>query len=430
MPPAWHARLEVFRGSPRAGLRGRARRRPPALDADHAAVRRNVDMKHVAVVGAGIVGLLTAYELRRRGHRVSLHSSGIAEGATHAAAGMLAPAAEIQYGQSALWPLMREAAELHDDLAADLAARTELPTGYRDHSTVVIGRDSADLATLQDLARIQRSTGATVQDLLSAQARRQEPALARALAGGILIESDRQVDPRLLSAAVVDLLGRPDSQQGPPVSIEHETITSTEQLEADHIVLAAGLGVPTIDGPHRRLDLALRPVRGDILRVRAPRSLLAPGEEGLLSRTVRAIVRGRSLYLVPRAGGQLVIGATSREDDLPGPSTAGVLQLLQDAAEILPSVRETELLEVVARDRRGTPELIDDPAVAAQPDLAPVRPDRFTPDLSTPAFAHRRTAGGSPARTSATRQGEAARQGDAARVADPARQGEGGGARR
>src|SRR5699024_9510148 len=109
MPPAWHASLEVLPGRARAGLRRRSRGRPPALQPAHAAVRRNVDMKHVAVVGAGIVGLLTACELCRRGHRGSLHSSGIAEGATHAAAGMLAPAAEIQYGQSALWPLMREA---------------------------------------------------------------------------------------------------------------------------------------------------------------------------------------------------------------------------------------------------------------------------------------------------------------------------------
>lgn len=403
-------------------------------------------MKHVAVIGAGIVGLLTALELRDRGHRVTIDSLGIAEGATHAAAGMLAPVAEIQHGQSVLWPLMGEAAQLHEQLATDLAARTTLPTGYRDQSTLVVGRDSADLGTLHDLTRIQRSTGAEVHELLPSQVRRHEPALARALAGALLIERDHQVDPRLLAAAVLDILTRPADDAGPPrhgpprhgpppgpppgppVVIRERAITSTEELEADHIVLAAGLGVSDIDGPHQRLQLPLRPVRGDILRVRAPESLLAPGEDGLLTRTVRAIVRGRPLYLVPRDDNHLVIGATSREDDLTGPSAGGVLQLLQDAAEILPSVRETELVEVIARDRPGTPDdlpllgpvpgaehlivstgyhrhgillsawaaartadLIDRPESAADEHLASVRPGRFTtpahhPGTPVPAF--------------------------------------------
>lgn len=381
-------------------------------------------MTHVAVIGAGIVGLLTALELRDRGHRVTIDTLGIADGATHAAAGMLAPVAEIQHGQSALWPLMAEAAQLHEQLATDLAARTTLPTGYRDRSTLVVGRDSADLAALRDLTRIQRSTGAEVHELLPSQVRRHEPALARALAGALLIERDHQVDPRLLTAAVLDVLTRPAEDAGsprngpppgPPVVIRERAITSTDELEADRIVLAAGLGVREIDGPHQRLELSLRPVRGDILRVRAPDSLLAPGEDGLLTRTVRAIVRGRPLYLVPRDDNHLVIGATSREDDLAGPSAGGVLQLLQDAAEILPSVRETELVEVIARDRPGTPDdlpllgpvpgaehvivstgyhrhgillsawaaartadLIDRPGSAADGDLAAVRPGRFT----------------------------------------------------
>lgn len=388
-------------------------------------------MKHVAVIGAGIVGLLTALALRDRGHRVTIDSLGIAEGATHAAAGMLAPVAEIQHGQSSLWPLMSEAAQLHEQLATDLAARTSLPTGYRDQSTLVVGRDSADLGTLHDLTRIQRSTGADVHELLPREVRRHEPALAPALAGALLIERDHQVDPRLLAAAVLDVLARPADvlarpahdagprrhgpPPGPPVMIRKGAITSTEELDADHIVLAAGLGVSDIDGPHQRLELPLRPVRGDILRVRAPESLLAPGEDGLLTRTVRAIVRGRPLYLVPRDDNHLVIGATSREDELTGPSTGGVLQLLQDAAEILPSVRETELIEVIARDRPGTPDdlpllgpvpgaehlivstgyhrhgillsawaaartadLIDHPEAAADEQLSVVRPSRFT----------------------------------------------------
>lgn len=318
-------------------------------------------MQRVTVIGAGIVGLLTALELRRRGHRVRLLSEGIAEGASFAAAGMLAPAAEIQYGQGPLWDIMREAGDLHRDLARRLP-----DAGYRDDSTLVVGRDAADLAALRDLAAVQRSTGAEVRELTGAALHREESALRRGLAGGTLLARDHQVDPRLLAAAVRAALTAETAEHvGPPVEVCCETVTCCDDLSADRIVLAAGLGVPAIDGPHRALDLNLRPVRGDILRLRVPPSLLLPGEENLVAHTVRAIVRGRPVYLVPRADRTLVLGATSREDDLAGTSAGGVLQLLQDAAEILPAVRETELIEVTTRDRPGTPD--DLPLLGAVP---------------------------------------------------------------
>lgn len=315
----------------------------------------------VDVIGAGIVGLLTALELRGRGHAVRLRSTGIAEGATFAAAGMLAPTAEIQYGQDPLGAIMREAAAAHRELAPTLPE-----AGYREDATFVVGRVAADLAALRDLARAQRASGASVQELTGAELRRAEDALAGVLPGGMLLEHDHQVDPRRLAAAAraalaadaplaVDGPARP-APAGPPVEVELGTVHDLEHTDAERIVLAAGLGVLRIAGPHRRLDLALRPVRGDVLRLRVPASLLLPGETGLLRGTVRAIVRGRPVYLVPRDDGTLVLGATSREDDLAGPSAGGVLQLLQDAAEVLPAVRETELIEVTARDRPGTPD--------------------------------------------------------------------------
>ncbi|MFC0672713.1 glycine oxidase ThiO [Brachybacterium hainanense] len=308
---------------------------------------------HVVVIGAGIVGLLTALELDRRGHRVEIRSTGVADGATHAAAGMLAAAAEMQVGQGPLWHIMREAADAHRELAAalpQLAPITAREAGYRDDPTLVVARDHADLRSLQDLLRHQRAVGAQVQELTAREARRHEAALARHVAGAVRIAQDHQVDPRRLAAAARRIL----EERGVPVRIGR--IDTLAGIEADRIVLAAGLGVPGIDGPHRGLDLRLRPVRGDILRLRVPGTLLMPGEEHLLSGTVRAIVRGRPVYLVPRDDRGIVLGATSREDALEGPSTGGVLQLLQDAAEILPAVRETELVEILARDRPGTPD--------------------------------------------------------------------------
>ncbi|ASK65947.1 glycine oxidase ThiO [Brachybacterium avium] len=314
-------------------------------------------MQHVAVVGAGIIGLLTALELRRRGHRVEIRSTGVAEQATHAAAGMLAPTSEVQFGQHSLRPLMRKAASHHRALAAELALRTEEPLGYRDTPTLVVGRDRSDLEALRLLAQEQCAEGAEVEELTSAQLRGRAPTLARHVAGAMLVARDHQVDPRTLVAAVVDALagpGRPGD--GPPVSLTiGSRVASTEEIDADRIILAAGLGTTEIDGPHRVLDLSLRPVHGDILRLHVPASALLPEEDNLLDHTVRALVRGRPLYLVPRGGG-LVLGATSREDDMVGASAGAVLTLLQDAAEVLPSVRDTELREVIARARPGTPD--------------------------------------------------------------------------
>ncbi|MGP9695247.1 glycine oxidase ThiO [Brachybacterium sp. AOP25-B2-12] len=313
---------------------------------------------HVVVVGAGIIGLLTALELSERGHRVDVVSTGIAEGATHAAAGMLAPAAEVQVGQGPLWQLMREAAADHRALAARIPALSRVldhplsarDAGYREDATLVVGRDHADVAGLRDLAVLQRAAGSEVDELTAREARRLEPALGPGIAGAVRIAADHQVDPRLLAHTVHAVLGA----RG--VGIELRSVEDLDALPGDRIVLAAGLGAPGIAGPHRALDLALRPVRGDVLRLRVPREILAPGEEHLLTGTVRAVVRGRPVYLVPRDGLGLVLGATSREDALAGTSAGGVLQLLQDAAEILPAIRETELVETTTRDRPGTPD--------------------------------------------------------------------------
>ena len=71
----------------------------------------------------------------------------------------------------------------------------------------------------------------------------------------------------------------------------------------------------------------------------------------LLGSTVRGLVRGVPVYIVPRLDGTVVIGATQREDALAAPDAAGavsaggVYQLLRDAQQLLPAVAELELLE-------------------------------------------------------------------------------------
>jgi glycine oxidase len=122
-------------------------------------------------------------------------------------------------------------------------------------------------------------------------------------------------------------------------------------VRAEAIVLAAGpwsgtiAGIPAADRP------PVRPVKGEILRLRARAATPLP------TRSIRALVNGREVYLVPRADGELVVGATVEERGFDTTVRAGaVRELLRDARAILPSIDELDLTEVTAALRPGSPD--------------------------------------------------------------------------
>jgi glycine oxidase len=112
------------------------------------------------------------------------------------------------------------------------------------------------------------------------------------------------------------------------------------ELAADQVLLATG--ATTLSG-----EVPVRPVRGQVLRLRDPRGA------GLVDRTIR----GTEAYLVPRADGRYVLGATMEERgaDLT-PTAGGVYELLRDMSEIVPGVLELELEEVRVGLRPATPD--------------------------------------------------------------------------
>jgi glycine oxidase len=121
---------------------------------------------------------------------------------------------------------------------------------------------------------------------------------------------------------------------------------------ATETIVANGLQAGDLGGLPDGLDLPLRPVHGDILRLAVPQHL-----QPLVTSTVRGLVHGVPVYIVPRQDGTVVIGATQREDALSDAvSAGGVYQLLRDAQALVPAVAELELLECTARARPGTPD--------------------------------------------------------------------------
>jgi glycine oxidase len=127
------------------------------------------------------------------------------------------------------------------------------------------------------------------------------------------------------------------------------------------VVLAAGWQSAVIGGLPPGTAPPVRPVKGQILRLRPRPGAGRPGagEPGtaLLTRTVRGLVRGSSVYLVPRADGEIVVGATQEELGADTTVTAGgVWELLRDARLLVPGITELELAEAVAGLRPGTPD--------------------------------------------------------------------------
>lgn len=308
----------------------------------------------IAVIGAGMIGLATAAELVRRGHEVDVLDPDPAGGASHAAAGMLAAVTEAAWGQEALHRLMRESAARYPAFVSRLERQTGHDLGYRTTSTLSVGVDAADRETLAQLRELQRGLGMEVVPITGSDAREREPALGPAVTAAMLIADDHQIDPRRATRALLRHLGdRVRAERAIRVSCEGPSgcaieLGTGERWDADAVVVAAGLGARELIGIPA---LPLRPVWGDVVRVRVP-----PSQRPLLTRTIRALVHGRPVYVVPRADGSAVIGATVREGGVEGVQAGGIATLLHDAARIVPGLAECEIIDLTARPRPASPD--------------------------------------------------------------------------
>ena len=312
----------------------------------------------VVIAGAGIIGLTTAWRLRRRGIEVTVLDDAPVSGASFAAAGMLAPVSEVVWDQPTLYPLMVESGRIYRDFAAAIAHDVGHDIGYLESSTFVCAGDSADRQTLNELLELQHRMGMTVNRISVSQARAAEPALGPGCVGVVDIPGDHQVDPRRLCGAILEFLGdRVVSTRASEVLFneDHRAIglrgANGKSYRADHVVLAAGVDTGAITGIPQALTDLLRPVRGEVLRLRVPEAL-----RPLVTRTIRGVVQGNAVYIVPRADGTIVLGATTREDDMVGVRAEGVHQLLRDAHRLVPGILDCEIYEMTAKARPGSPD--------------------------------------------------------------------------
>ncbi|MDG4763703.1 glycine oxidase ThiO [Solwaraspora sp. WMMD406] len=292
----------------------------------------------VAVVGGGPIGMGIAWRCAQRGLRTVLFDPAPGSGASSVAAGMLAPVAESHFGEAELTRLLVDSAARWPAFAAELTAVTGQDIGYRTDGTLVVTLTDDDRREAERLWAYQRSLELPITLLRATALRDREPALAPRVRGGALMPDDHQVDPRRLVAALDTALNRAG------VTVVPKPVTELSTLDAEVVVVAAGYGSAALTG------LPVRPVKGQILRLRAP-----AGSVGF-KHVIRGYADSRHVYLVSRADGEVVVGATVEERGDTTVTAGAVLELLRAAADLLPEIAEYELVEARAAARPGTPD--------------------------------------------------------------------------
>ncbi|MGQ0465417.1 MAG: glycine oxidase ThiO [Sporichthyaceae bacterium] len=325
------------------------------------AAARTEPISDVVVVGGGVIGLGVAWRAAAAGLRVAVVDPAPGGATSRVAAGMLAPVTEAAYNEHALLRLNLDSAARYPEFVAELTDVSGIDTGFRTTGTVLAAVDADDLRAAEELRAFHRSLDLPTEALTSREVRRRESFLTPGLRGGLLVESDHSVDPRRLLAALaaacraqgVEFVAAP--VRGLAVAgdrAEGVVLGDGTAVAAGQVVLAAGAWSGRLDGLPTGALAELRPVKGQLLRLHVP-----PALRPLLTHTVRGLVHGTSIYLVPREDGELVVGATMEDKGFDTSVTAGAVHdLLRDAYELLPALHEVTLVETCAGLRPATPD--------------------------------------------------------------------------
>ncbi|MFJ5369984.1 glycine oxidase ThiO [Bosea sp. CER48] len=279
---------------------------------------------NVAVVGAGVVGLACATELLAHGARVTVHERGPrigAEACSWFAGGMLAPWCE---GESAEEPVIRlgqQAADWWERHAGGVVRQGTL--------VVAPSRDRSELRRFgQRTSHFEEVDGDAVAGL--------EPDLAGRFSRGLFFGGEGHLDPRAAIATLAERL------VGNGAAIHFGSAVEPTDLAADIVLDCRGLAA-------REVLPGLRGVKGEMLLLRS--------SEIRLSRPVRLLHPRIPLYIVPRADGLFMVGATMIESsERSRISARAMLELLGAAYALHPAFGEAEVVEIGTDARPAFPD--------------------------------------------------------------------------
>jgi glycine oxidase len=310
-------------------------------------------MSDVIVIGGGLIGLAIAHELAGRGAVVRVFDRGEpGHGASWAGAGMLAPYAE-RIDDDAMLALCRRSLARYPSFVAALVEESGIEVELALDGIVEAAFDDERLAALRAHAERCSTLGLDARVLDRREAMLAEPSLGRTLTGALVIAGQGYVDNRRLGRALLEACRRRGVLLNAPVSelrLECDARrvrgvrTDLGFAAADVVVNAAGAWAAQVDGIPARAVPAVTPVKGQMLALAAP--------VGFLRRTTWV----PGAYLVPRADGRLLVGATVEDAGFDQRVTAeGIRRLLDAALAAAPALGNFTITESWAGLRPGTP---------------------------------------------------------------------------
>lgn len=313
-------------------------------------------LPRVAVLGGGIIGSSIAWRLAQRGCRVDLvDASAVSRAhrsATWASAGLLAPGVEAEPTEDALHELCERSLGIWSAFARELETTTDVPLDFRENGALVVALTRDDVVRLQHTHTFHERLGTTQQWLSRDQVAEREPNLAGTALAARYLPNDRQVNPR----AVLTALQLALASAG--VTTHDRIVTSISldaarpriaghdwHLDTDLIVIAAGAWSRDVRGIPDAWRPRVHPVKGQMLSVELP------DRSALLQ---HAVFTPR-VYLVPRASGALLVGATVEDRGFDDDITAGgLLHLLEGAWRALPAIESARVVETWCGFRPGS----------------------------------------------------------------------------